>query len=283
MPFSKKIRQLDRIRHSVQLMFLVLWLWPSAFLQRLPSCVFHCYACPLASFACPIGLIATYSSLHVIPWLVIGVLVMVGALVGSLVCGWACPFGFVQDLLMKIPVRKFQLPQWTRFVRLGVLLAFVIAIPWFLGKDHPLAICNICPVGALEAGLPYSIKQAFATGGEVWWTPSWYKTVILIVTITAAVFIYRPWCRLLCPLGALLGIFNRLSVFHLRFMPSSCTECNLCRTNCPVGVEVDNRANTSACIRCLKCTTCGGLKTVILPTPGKTTVDTFETSQIDDI
>ena len=47
------------------------------------------------------------------PYLLIGLLLLVGAAGGSIVCGWACPFGFLQDLLGKITTRKIALPSWT--------------------------------------------------------------------------------------------------------------------------------------------------------------------------
>jgi polyferredoxin len=225
----------------------------------MPSCVFHCYGCPLATFACPIGVIANFSALHLIPALTIGLLVLVGGLVGSLVCGWACPFGFLQDLLAKIPTPKLRLPAWTSYTRYAVLLGLVILVPYFSlqGIDDPLAICRVCPAGALEGGVPRMAGQAMAGQTVVWM--SLPLIVIAAVFVLASLFIYRPWCRVFCPLGAILGIFNRVSVFHLRFRRERCTSCNLCRSKCSYGVKVDERVNTSRCIRCMECTTCGAI------------------------
>ena len=91
-------------RGWIQAAFLLAWLDP--WLLRLHTIcgpVFHCYSCPLATFGCPIGILANFSALHLIPFAALGTLVVVGALVGSFVCGWACPFGFLQDLLARIP------------------------------------------------------------------------------------------------------------------------------------------------------------------------------------
>ena len=95
-----------------------------------------------------------------IPYLLLGVLLLVGAVSGSLACGWACPFGFVQDLLGKIPIRKVALPAWVGHTRYVVLLGLVILLPLILGfkgipyGDQVISICRLCPAGALEAGLP---------------------------------------------------------------------------------------------------------------------------------
>jgi ferredoxin-type protein NapH len=83
--------------------------------------------------------------------------------------------------------------------------------------------------------------------------------VILAAFLIAALVIHRPWCKIFCPLGGFLALFNRVSLFHLRFKSSECTECNLCRSRCDMGVKLDLQANAADCIRCLECTTCGAL------------------------
>jgi len=198
-----------------------------------------------------------------LPYLLIGLLLLVGAAAGSLVCGWACPFGFLQDLLGKLTPRKISLPGWLGYTRYAVLLGLVILLPMILGykgipfEDQVVSICRLCPAGALEAGLPYSIRSLQAGHG---WLMSGLKTGILLSFLATALFMHRPWCRLFCPLGGLLALFNRFSLFHLQFNPKECVECNLCRSRCPMGVKVDQAVNVSGCVRCLECTICGALE-----------------------
>lgn len=261
-------RKLARVRPWVQTGFLAVWLAPvGQWLHAIPGCVFHCYSCPLSSFACPIGVMANYAALAPVafefPFLLVGVLLLVGALAGSLVCGWACPFGFLQDLFAKIPVPKLALPGWVGYGRYAVLLVLVLLLPLALGfkgipfEDQVVSICRLCPAGALEAGLPFSAQGLMEGKG---WAMSWYKSLILVSFFLAAIFIQRPWCRVLCPLGGLLALFNRFSLFHLRFKAFGCVECNLCRSRCSMGVKVDQKVNVTGCIRCLECTTCGAIE-----------------------
>jgi polyferredoxin len=198
-----------------------------------------------------------------VPYLLIGLLLLVGAVAGSLVCGWACPFGLLQDLLAKITKPKISLPSWTGYIRYVVLIGLVILLPLVLGfngipfEKQAVSICRLCPAGALEAGLPYS-AQSLLTGNG--WLMSGMKSAILVLFLAAALFIHRPWCRIFCPLGGMLALCNRFSLFHLRFNPKECIECNLCRSRCSMGVKVDQKVNVSGCIRCLECTTCGAIE-----------------------
>ena len=247
--------RLARWRVWVQAAFLLAWLDPMMLrLHSVCSPVFHCYSCPWATFACPIGVLANFSALHVFPFVAVGTLVVIGAVVGSFVCGWACPFGFLQDLIGRMPTPKLQLPAWMGFLRYLVLLVFVLAIPFFYGEGHPLFFCSLCPAGALEAAVPYTATLAVA-GEELVW-PSLAKTVILLLILIAMFFQWRPWCTLFCPLGAIYGLFNRVSVFFVRFRPQRCDDCDLCRKLCHYRARSERRADDLRCIRCLDCTRC---------------------------
>jgi ferredoxin-type protein NapH len=239
----------------IQTTFLLVWLDPLGLrLHTMCSPVFHCYACPLATFACPIGIMAQFSAIHVIPFIAIGLLITVGILFGTLICGWVCPFGFLQDLFAKIPTPKIDLPKFTGYFRYVVLIGAVLLIPYFFGKDHPLFICSVCPAGAIEAAGPQMASQAMAGETIVW--PNAIKITIVVLFFIAVFFIRRPWCRVLCPLGAIFSLFNRFSAFTLRFNPDKCTHCERCHKLCEYGIEPEKTPNDSRCIRCLECTKC---------------------------
>ena len=242
-------------RMWVQASFLLVWLDPLGLrMHTMCSPVFHCYACPLATFACPIGVIAQFGALNVFPFIAVGLLIAVGALFGTLICGWVCPFGFLQDLAGKVPTPRFDLPKITRYLRYVVLIGTVLAVPYFFGEGHPLFVCRVCPAGALEAAVPSMIGQAIAGEDIVW--PSVVKLTILALFLIAIFFIRRPWCRLLCPLGAIFSLFNRVSAFFLHFDTDKCTHCERCHKLCEYGIEPESSPNDLRCIRCLECTRC---------------------------
>jgi len=242
-------------RTWIQAGFLLVWLDPLMLrMHTLCGPVFHCYSCPLATLACPIGVLANFSALHQFPFLAVGTLMAFGAVFGGFVCGWACPFGFLQDLLGRIPTPKFALPGWASYGRYAVLLGLVGAVPWFWGEAHPLFFCRVCPAGALEAAVPYAVSTA-AAGPAIAW-PSVAKMVILVLFLTATLFLWRPWCTLFCPLGAIYGLFNKLSLFVVKFRPDRCRGCASCRSECRHGPPALEGVDALRCVRCLDCAQC---------------------------
>lgn len=255
---DRSIRWMARRRAWVQAAFLVIWLDP--LLLRLHSVcgpVFHCYSCPLALLACPIGVVANFSALHLIPFAAIGTLVVIGAALGNTVCGWACPFGFLQDMAAKIPTPRFQIPAWAGYTRYAVLVSLVIVVPYLWGEAHPLFFCRLCPAGALEGALPNTVRMARAGEGLILPNPA--KLTILAAFLVAILFTIRPWCRLLCPLGAIFSLFNRASVLVLRYKSDACKTCGQCAKMCSYGVLPNANVNNGRCIRCLECTRCNAL------------------------
>lgn len=269
--------RLTRWRSWIQAAFLSVWMLPGYFLNVCGP-VFHCYACPLATFACPIGVIGNFAALHTFPFFAVGMLLFVGGLLGAFICGWVCPFGFFQDLLGKIPTPRVKLPAWSGYTRWVVLVAFVLVVPFFFGEKHGLFICMLCPAGALEGAAPQMVGQALA-GTHVAW-PNTGKIAIVVLVVTAMLFTYRPWCTLFCPLGVIYSRLNRFSAIFLRRDPKKCTHCEACHKTCKIGVKPDQRANDPRCIRCLDCTKCpAGALTVgnVLAKTSKMIDDSTET------
>jgi len=263
-------RKLAGWRRWVQAGFLLVWLDPLMLrMHTICGPVFHCHSCPLAMFACPIGVLANFSALHIIPFLALGTVAMVGVVFGSFVCGWACPFGFLQDLIAKVPTPKFQLPTWMGCFRYGVLIVFVLVIPFLFGKDHPLFFCRLCPAGAIEGAIPNMTQLAIA-GQPIAW-PTVAKMMVLVFTLIAMFFTWRPWCTLFCPLGAIYGLLNHVSFFVLDFHKNRCVGCDPCRNFCLDGGRAKNRIDSLHCVRCLECAQCDAVSVdTIFSTPPET-------------
>ena len=221
----------------------------------------NCYSCPGAAGACPIGsLQAVVGSWNFkFAYYVIGFLIFVGAILGRLVCGFLCPFGLIQDLLNKIPfpkkIRTFKWDKVLRKLKYVIFLVFVILLPLFLtdimGQGAPYFCKLICPAGTLEGGLPLVLLNK-AMRGAIGWLYIW-KNTILIVTIILSIIIYRPFCKWICPLGAIYSLFNKISFLTIKVENSKCVGCNQCVTACKMDVDVCKTPDHPECIRCGAC------------------------------
>lgn len=221
----------------------------------------NCYSCPGALGSCPIGsLQATLSSReYKISLYVIGFLVIFGTLLGRLVCSFLCPFGLLQDLLFKIPffkkIRKLPGENFLRWSRYFILLVFVILLPLFVvditGLGEPWFCKYICPAGTLEGGIPLVILNK-SLRSAVGFLFKW-KVIILLVTVIASIILYRPFCRYICPLGAVYGVFNKVSFFRYKIDSQKCTSCGKCEKTCKLNIKVYKNPNSLDCIRCGEC------------------------------
>ena len=221
----------------------------------------NCYSCPGAAGTCPIGAMqAVIGNWNFkFAFYAAGFLMFVGALMGRFVCGWLCPFGLIQDLLYKIPfprkLRTFKGDRLLRKLKYVVLLFFVILLPMFLvdvlGQGAPYFCKLICPVGTLEGGIPLVLLNK-SMHGALGWLYAW-KNVLLIFTVFLSILIYRPFCKYICPLGAVYSVFNPISVFRYRIDREKCVGCGACAKVCKMQVNPAENPNHPECIRCGQC------------------------------
>jgi len=238
----------------------------SYFTQRItrgfPCPALNCYACPAAAFACPIGSLQHFVGRHKLPLYVLGTVGLVGALIGRASCGWFCPFGWFQELVYKIPTPKLRLPNrfnWTRTITLGMLVVaipYVTREPWF---------CKLCPAGTLEAGIPMALL--FSDIRSMIGTLYWIKLGLLAAFLGWMSVTQRPFCRWVCPLGALWSPFNPISSFRLQVDQERCSRCNQCQEVCPVDIRVYENESSSACIRCLECVRACSVECIAVSSP----------------
>ncbi len=274
MPKGRKKAPLQRLRLGVQLGWTAL---SNGYLAGFAGgkiftgvsktlCVpgLNCYSCPGALGACPLGALqATLGSRdYKFAFYVTGFLLLVGAVLGRFVCGFLCPFGLVQDLLYRIPLPKFLkkkklLPgdrflRWTKYVLLALFCILLpLAVVDVVGQGQPWFCEFVCPSGTLLGSVPLlTVNQALrGVIGPLWV----WKMALLVVVVLLAVVYYRPFCRYLCPLGAVYGLANPVSFYNIRLDESACIRCGKCQAACGFDIPVYLRQNSPECIRCGKC------------------------------
>lgn len=221
----------------------------------------NCYSCPGALGSCPIGSMQAVLSGRGrdFPFYVVGYLALIGLFVGRFICGWLCIFGLIQELLYKIPTPKLRVPEGPdrilRYLKYGILLVMVVGLPLVYrneaGAGEPFFCKYICPVGTLEGGVPLMILNE-TLRNVIGWLFAW-KFLILFICIAASIFIYRPFCKYICPLGAFYGLFQKVSLVRMRHHESLCVDCGLCAKKCRMDVDPRVSPNSSECIRCREC------------------------------
>ncbi len=226
--------------------------------------VLNCYSCPAAIGACPIG--SLQNSLDSLRYnlnlgqkklglYVVGSLGLVGVIGGRLPCGWICPFGWLQELIYKIPIRKLKIPACLTYLRYAVLLILVILLPLLLvdslGLGSPWFCKLVCPAGTLEAGVVLALINP-GLRSQLGFLFAW-KVSLLVLFLVWMALSQRPFCRTICPLGTILGFFNKISAFEIKVDLDNCLVCNACQRACPVDIKIYENPASSQCVRCLQC------------------------------
>lgn len=219
----------------------------------------NCYSCPGAAGSCPIGSLQAVigSSKYRFSYYVIGIMMFFGVMVGRLICGFLCPFGFFQDLLHKIPTKKFSTKKLKvlRYIKYIILSALLVGVGFALKGQYevvPPFFCKyLCPQGIMEAALPLAGKNVALRGalGPLFR----FKFVILIITIILSIGFFRPFCKWICPLGAFYSLFNKFSLYQLNLDKDKCIDCGKCEKVCKMDVDIRKSTCHLECIRCGDC------------------------------
>ena len=237
----------------------------------------NCYSCPGALGACPLGSLQNAVSAWKFrfPFYVVGLMLFFGAVFGRLICGFLCPFGFLQDLLFKVPapkkLRTFRGDAQLRNLKYAVLLIMVLILP-FAHKFTPVYCKYLCPSGTLSGILLSTADSRLRS--LFGWKFTW-KAFVLISVVLASMVIFRPFCKYLCPLGAFYALFNKVSAVRLHVDGDRCVRCGACTKVCDMAVDPAVSPNHTECIRCGKCVNCcphGAIGLAFISLPHKITV-----------
>ena len=217
----------------------------------------NCYSCPAATTSCPIGAMQTAagSIKFDFSFYATGFVLALGVVFGRAICANFCPFGFLQELLYKIPFPKLKLKKCLTYVKYVLLVLFVLILPFAVtnvaGSGYPFFCEYICPAGTLEAGIPLVLSND-ELKSAIGWLFSW-KMIVLIITLLGILSVERFFCKVMCPLGAIYGLLNKVSFYRIHFTPENCVNCKKCAHVCPMSVDPHAVPNSTECIRCGKC------------------------------
>ena len=219
----------------------------------------NCYSCPAASGACPIGSFQAVvgSSKFSFSYYITGFLILLGVLLGRFICGFLCPFGWLQELLHKIPTKKLSTKKLKplTYLKYVILAVTVVLLPAIIVNDvgisDPFFCKYLCPQGVLEGAIPLSAVNAGirAALGSLF---TWKLTVLLAVVVLSVLF-FRPFCKWICPLGAFYALLNKVSLFQMKVDKNKCISCGKCAGVCKMDVDVTKTPNHTECIRCGMC------------------------------
>jgi polyferredoxin len=183
------------------------------------------------------------SRLHLSTTLTFVALAVLTLAAGSGFCGWLCPLGSLQEWVGKLGQRlfgrRFALPdkidrplQYARYAMLAWVVLATAAYSTLVFREYDPYIA-LAHVTAFE----------FTTG-----------TVVLGLTLVASLFVERPWCRYLCPLGGFVGLTSKIGFLRIRREPTLCTNCAACNKVCPMKIDVAGaKTMPTTCNSCLNC------------------------------
>jgi polyferredoxin len=225
----------------------------------------------------------------VFPWLALASFLIVGVLIGKSLCGWICPFGFVQDLVGFIKRKQADFSSRThdsmvymKYFVLGIALfvsvTFSVSKLMGTGDGYEKAIgiftkapfTTLSPAETLFGTVPkmiFNFRMALvsksvmdAMSGISTLPPLfWVQFFVMAFVLVFAAFIPRGWCRYFCPHGAIMAVLNRFSFLGLRRDPVKCARggCRLCVSACPMRVPILDlpweKFSDPECIYCMKC------------------------------
>jgi len=168
---------------------------------------------------------------EILKFCVLAVLIIWFVIAGRIFCGKICPAGYTQDLIYKIPffvkIKTFKFDKYIRLLK------------------YFNAFINILLLPVLVLSGLYQIAQNDGTAGP--------PIIIIIAVLVIAVIIGRPFCKYLCPVGAVSSLFNKISFYKYKVLNDKCTRCGICSKKCKMDIVPYKMKNSFECIRCGYC------------------------------
>nr|MEE4269920.1 4Fe-4S binding protein [Candidatus Krumholzibacteria bacterium] len=190
--------------------------------------------------------------------------IFVPSLIGrKLFCGWACPLGAFQELINKIPHRfKIKHPSFTAMNAIRLSLIGLFFLTFHAGRTHIAALA-----GAVEADPASRIWQIYSAINIydpinmfelMHWEITTMFWVLISVLVVSSLVLYRPFCYVICPIGGLTWLLERVAPGRVRVDMSACNNCGKCVkvAPCPtlkplLAGESRNLPDCTSCGECL--------------------------------
>lgn len=163
------------------------------------------------------------------------VLLLVSWISNKSIYGYGCQLGLLQDWIHRIPLPKWQPPFW---------MSQTVRVISFVGLLGGLALWGLDWIGVID---PFQIFQFNVT---------WAVLAGAGGVLGTSLFVYRPWCRFLCPFGLVSWGVEQVSLYRPRIDRNACKQCKLCVEACPSGAMADfyeDRAIHQDCFACGAC------------------------------
>jgi Pyruvate/2-oxoacid:ferredoxin oxidoreductase delta subunit len=174
------------------------------------------------------------------------VLFIVLAVIGNkIICGWACPFGALQELFYSLPIlrkiKQKKIPFYiTNTIRGCLFLAVLLLLFGVIGGRKGLVIYHYLN--------PFNLFDLHFESSSI--------LITVIIVLVASFFVYRPFCQLICPFGFISWLIERISIFRVRIDMNKCTRCGICIKKCPTDAVkgiIEGKKMPADCFSCARC------------------------------
>ena len=212
-----------------------------------------------------------------------GLLILaVTLLFGRVFCNWICPYGTIHQFVgwlfnvnkatERIDDNRYRGIYYLKYSILAVFLIMSMFGALQIGLLDPICIMYRTVATVVSPASDMAIDAATDKMAATGLDPRWLDNLKFAPGVERRIFVGSFWtglmffvlvgmnikwprffCRVLCPLGALLGVFSRFSVFRINRDVHKCTDCNLCLTRCEGAADPQGAVRLSECFACMNC------------------------------
>ena len=180
---------------------------------------------------------------------VVVAILAVTALIGRFYCAVVCPMGIFQDIFVWFhklffgKKRPYRYSKPANKLRYPLLVLFVLAM-----------VVGMNSIAVLIA--PYSAYARMVTGLHATGVAQWVAIITLVVIGLMSFTMGRMWCNTICPVGTLLGLISRHSLFGIKIDADKCVGCHKCEHRCKsmcIDIDGGKTVDSSRCVNCFTC------------------------------